>query len=163
MQCHNPDQCWQHDDNAGPQVHEAMVIEQFERDQFAVANGIHVVEVGRGFCRAKMEATDRHLNSLGMLHGGAIFTLADVAFAAAANACGDAAVSINAGVNYLRAGTAGTIWAEARQVSCSRKMAVFDVRVTDESGQTLAILHGLAYRLDPRSGSRKEKSERAGQ
>lgn len=61
------------------------IAEFFERDRFARENGIRVVEVRLGFARTEMTVEPRHLNSVGILQGGALFTLADLAFAVASN------------------------------------------------------------------------------
>ena len=59
------------------------IAEFFERDRFAQENGIRVAEVRLGFARTEMTVELRHLNSVGILQGGALFTLADLAFAVA--------------------------------------------------------------------------------
>ena len=54
-----------------------------------------------------MEISDIHLNSIGTVHGGALFTLADFTFALAANSHGIVTVAINANISYLKAVTEG--------------------------------------------------------
>ena len=59
--------------------------EFFKGDQFAARNNIELLEVANGNARAKMTLHPYHLNGLGTVHGGAIFTLGDFVFAAACN------------------------------------------------------------------------------
>ncbi len=59
-----------------------------DNDRFAEHTGIELVEVSKGYARAEMKVEEKHLNGLGLAHGGAIFTLADLAFAAACNSHG---------------------------------------------------------------------------
>ena len=66
----------------------------------------------------------QHLNGYRTVQGGAIFTLADFAFAAASNAHGTVAVAINVSINFLKAGTTGTLQAEAREVARNPKLAL---------------------------------------
>ena len=61
------------------------------RDKFGTYNGMEVVSVGKGMAVARFEVKPHHKNGLGTVHGGALFTLADLAFAAAAN-CADETV-----------------------------------------------------------------------
>ena len=87
-----------------------------------------------------------HLNGLGTIHGGAIFTLADFVFAAAANSHGTVAVAINANITFMKAASAGTLWAEAREVSKNFKIGTYVVDVKDDQGELVAQFQGLAYR-----------------
>ena len=72
--------------------------EFFKRDSFAEHCGIKLVEVSPGSARAEMEIKKEHLNGLNTVHGGAIFTLADLTVAAAANAYGMVTGAINVSI-----------------------------------------------------------------
>jgi acyl-CoA thioesterase len=87
-----------------------------------------------------------HLNGLGSVQGGAIFTLADYAFAAAANSHGTVAVAINVSITFMKAAATGTLWAEAREVSKNFKIGSYVVEVKDDQGDLVATFQGLAYR-----------------
>ena len=54
-------------------------------DRFASCTGVELLEIKPGYARARMLVTERHLNGGGVCQGGALFTLADLAFAAVAN------------------------------------------------------------------------------
>src|SRR5512138_1724135 len=84
----------------------------FKKDNFIVDVGIELLEVSPGYAKAKLEIEERHLNALKTVQGGALFTLADLAFAAAMNAHGNAAVVINANMSFVKAATEGTLIAE---------------------------------------------------
>jgi acyl-CoA thioesterase len=64
--------------------------------------GIEPLEVSEGGATTRMEVTSEHLNSLGTVHGSALFTLADFTFAVAANSHGRATVAINANISYMK-------------------------------------------------------------
>lgn len=87
----------------------------FKNDKFGEHVGIELLEVSVGSAKVKMEINDYHLNSHKTVHGGAIFTLADLAFAVASNSHGTIAASINANISYIKAATTGTLIAEAAQ------------------------------------------------
>lgn len=116
------------------------------RDRFARLLGIELLEVGPGYAKATMPVNDEHKNGLGIAHGGAVFSLADVAFAAASNSRGAAAVAINVSISYVCAGKEGLLTAEARETSLTPKLATYQVTITDEEGATLALFDGMVYR-----------------
>lgn len=117
----------------------------FENDKFAEYNGIKILEIQKGNARVKMDITENHLNGVGIVHGGAIFTLADLAFAAAANSHGNISVGINASISYMEAGTGKFLVAEAQEVSRNPKLSSYTVRITNENDNLVAIFQGMAY------------------
>lgn len=122
------------------------VIQFFKKDMFAVSSGIELLEVSPGYAKASMKIEEKHLNALRAVQGGAIFTLADLAFAAASNAYGSAAVGINANISFVKAATKGTLTAEARETSINPKISTYTVDITDDDGEVIAIFQGMAYR-----------------
>jgi acyl-CoA thioesterase len=117
-------------------------------DPFPVANGMELVELRPGFAKTAMTIEDRHLNNLGTVHGGAIFTLAAFAFGAAAKSGGRVAMGINTSLSFVRAARSGTLYAEAIEVSRSRRISTCSVRVTDDTGELIALFQGTAYVKD---------------
>jgi len=87
-----------------------------------------------------------HWNAVGIIQGGAIFTLADYAFAAASNSHGTVAVAINANITFMKALSAGRLVAEAREVSKNFKLGTYTVEVKDEQGDLVALFQGMVYR-----------------
>lgn len=122
-----------------------LIAKVFERDQFARANGIRVVQVQPGFARTEMTVEPRHLNSVGVLQGGALFTLADLAFAVASNSHGVVALACQADMTWFKAVTAGKLTATAEEIARTRKLSTCVVRITDEAGELVAQFKGLAY------------------
>ncbi|OPX71211.1 MAG: Thioesterase superfamily protein [Methanoregulaceae archaeon PtaB.Bin108] len=122
----------------------------FSKDTFARGAGIELLEVSPGRARVKMEVRDIHLNSHGTVHGGAIFTLADAAFALASNSHGIPAAAINASISYMKSARSGTLFADAVEYSKNPKLATYTVDVTDERGEKIAIFQGMVYRKTPR-------------
>ena len=117
----------------------------FERDRFAKEIGIEVLEVRPGFARTQMTVEPRHLNSIGILQGGALFTLADLAFAVASNSHGVVAVACQADITWFKAVQSGRLTATAEEISRTRKLSTCLIRVTDENGELVALFKGLAY------------------
>ncbi len=118
-----------------------------DNDRFAEHTGIELVEVSKGYARAEMKVEEKHLNGLGLAHGGAIFTLADLAFAAACNSHGIDAVAVNINISYFKPAKLGQILtAEAKEISLSRKLGNYNISVFNEDGQQIAAIQGTAFR-----------------
>ncbi len=120
--------------------------EFFKNDRYAAFTGVELLEAGPGLAKARMEIKDMHLNAGNMVQGGAIFTLADLTFAAAVNAYGHWAVSVETSIRYFKSVATGTLLAEAKAVHVHRKLATFEVRVTNEKEELIALFTATAYR-----------------
>jgi acyl-CoA thioesterase len=122
-------------------------VRQFvDRDRLAKHLGIEVLEHADGKAKARMAIREHHLNSAGMVHGGAIFALADAAFSAASNSRGTLAVAINASISYLKAACGGTLTAAAEEISLTPKLATYLIHVRDGEGNEIALFQGTVYR-----------------
>ncbi len=118
----------------------------FEKDAWAQEAGIELMEVSAGRAKVRMRIAGWHKNSHGTVHGGAIFTLADTAFALASNSHETPAAAINANISYVKAATGGTLYAEAAEFSLNPKIATYTVTVTDDAGEKIALFQGMVYR-----------------
>lgn len=116
-----------------------------KRDRFARHLGISLCEMQDGRAVATMSVGEEHTNGLGMVHGGALFSLADLAFAAASNSKGRVAVAINATISYIEAPQTDSLTAVAEEVSAGRKLATYSVTVSDGSERICAVFQGTAY------------------
>lgn len=117
-----------------------------EDDKLVSAFGIELLECRPGYGKAVMPLDTRQLNGAGIAHGGALFALADIAMALAANSDGALALTLNASISFLKAGSVAPFTAEAREVSASSRVAHYEVLVTDGNGEAVARLHGIAYK-----------------
>ena len=117
-----------------------------DNDRFAKHCGIELLEVTPGGAKAKMPLSELHWNGIKTVHGGAIFTLADFTFAAASNSREQIAVAVSATISYTKAAQTGALHAEAKEISLNRKLSTYLITITDDSGETVALFHGTAYR-----------------
>ncbi len=116
------------------------------QDKFARHNGIELLDVAPGWARVSMAIAPYHLNGAKTVHGGAIFTLADFAFAVASNSHGTLAMGITTSVSFVKSATKGTLYAEARELALNPKLASYHVIVTDDAGSVIALFQGTVYR-----------------
>lgn len=122
------------------------ILRFFENDRFADLSNIEVVSVSLGKATTQMEVEKMHLNGVGTVHGGALFTLADFTFALAANSHGRVTVAINANISYLKAVSSGLLTAEARELSSGGRIGSYTVDIYDEDHDLVAVFQGMAYR-----------------
>ena len=120
------------------------IIAMFKKDNFAKACGIEIMEVGPGFAKCTMEVTTGHLNGIGILMGGAIFTLGDFTFSLAANSHGIIAVTRDASITYIRKCSGGTVTAVATEISRNDKSGSYSVEITNDEDEIIAQINGTA-------------------
>lgn len=115
--------------------------EQFVKDLF-VSEGLGAVidEASYGYAKCSMEIEPRHCNALGIPMGGTVFTLADFAFAVAANQRGRDVVTQASQVTFLKSAKGKHLTAIAQQVKDGRRICFYEVKVTDELGTEVAFV-----------------------
>ena len=118
-----------------------------EKDTLAQLLGIEMQVVSDGYAKAVMPLREDLKNAGGTAHGGALFTLADAAFAAASNSYGSLAVAVNTSMTYLKPGLKGVLTAECKEISRGAKLATYRAEITDEAGSPLAVFQGTVYRI----------------
>jgi acyl-CoA thioesterase len=114
-------------------------------DRFAAHNDIRLVSVKKGLAIAEMTVTENHLNGVNIIQGGALFTLADFAFAAASNSHGRIAVATNANISFFKGVTSGKVTAVATELNSGKTLSNYTVEITDESGSKIAFFTGTAF------------------
>ena len=120
----------------------------FKNDQFASLAGVELLETGKGYAKARMEIKPIHLNAGGVCQGGAIFTLADFAFAVATNSHGRLTFSITSNINIFKSEKSGYLYASAKEVFDHKKLSHCEVQITNETGDLIATFNGSGYRKD---------------
>lgn len=114
------------------------VRERFSHDRFATANGAVIEEIAEGYAKCSMQIGNNHKNALGAVMGGAIFTLADFAFAVATNWQENPVVSLDASITFLGKAKGNTLIAEAKKIRSGRRTCCYMVEITDELGSQIA-------------------------
>jgi acyl-CoA thioesterase len=115
-------------------------------DNLAEALGMKVLELKDGYCKVSMKVEKIHTNALGFTHGGAVFSVADYAFAHACNYGDNVAVALQVSINFLRPSTEGDLLiAEAKRVSDGKTTGLYEVQVFKDN-KTVAFFTGLAFK-----------------
>ncbi len=124
----------------------AEVREIFGRDRFATENGAVIEEIGDLYARCSLLLIQSHRNALGAVMGGASFTLADFAFAVAANWQNPGVVSLSSNITFLGTAKGQSLIARARCVKDGRRTSYYRIDVEDELGNPVAAVTTTGYR-----------------
>lgn len=124
------------------------LLERISRDPYTQFLGATLEMVEPGYSRVALTVTQAMLNFHRITHGGIVFGLGDIAFAAASNAAGKKSVAQRVTVNFLKPTGAGDrLVAEAREVGSDGAIVQYDITVTEQkSGQLVASFQAQAYR-----------------
>lgn len=118
------------------------------RDQASKAIGAVLTGIGPGFASMTMTVRRDMLNGFGSCHGGLLFTLADAAFAYACNSRNEASVASGCSIEFLRPGRErACLTATAVERAQSGKSGIYDVTITDETGDVLALFRGKSLKI----------------
>lgn len=124
------------------------VREFFAKDRFATDNGAVIEQVGENSATVSMEIKEHHRNAVGIVMGGAIFTLADFAFAVASNHEDSGTVSLSANITFLKASKGNKLIAKAECVRNGRTTCYYRVTVTDDTGTLIAEVTTSGYKTN---------------
>jgi acyl-CoA thioesterase len=110
--------------------------------------GMTIEDMDKGYAVVNMVVSQHMLNGFPSCHGGMIFTLADSAFAFACNSENQIAVGAGCNIEYLRPGKEGdTLTATAQVKYQGKTTGTYDVEVTNQEQQIIALFRGKAHRL----------------
>lgn len=110
-----------------------------QKNNFSRLLGIKITQISEGFAQAEAEVTPDLLNPIGSLHGGLLYTIADIAGGGAASSHGDYVTTIEGSIHYLRAGLrTEKITATATELKRGKKILVYSLSIKDQDGAELA-------------------------
>ena len=120
-----------------------------KEDRFSQWLEIEVEEVTEGYSRIKMVIREEMINGLGIIHGGVTFSLADSAFAFACNNRNNLSVALDTSINFLKPVHVGdTLVAEAKEMHNGRSTGLYQVIITNQHQQQLALFKGTCFRTN---------------
>ena len=111
----------------------------FASDKYAMeATGIVIDEAGDDYSKVSVKINASHLSATGHVMGGVMFVLSDFAFAVATNTRGRMCVNTSSSIQYLFSPSDGTLFATARLVKSGKRIAFYEVDVTDDKGHDVS-------------------------
>lgn len=123
-------------------------VEFFKKDRFATEEaGIVIDEVSDGFSRVSMTVKDRHRAAHGGVMGGALFTLADFAFAVACNTPDSTTVTVSSSINFLNGAKSDELTAICRRIKNGKRVCFCETRITDSVGTLIATVSAVGSKI----------------
>lgn len=127
---------------------ERVAAAMWARDDASKGLGMRIVAVGPGHAEMSMTVRADMLNGHAICHGGFIFTLADSAFAFACNSYNLNTVASGCGIDFLAPAREGDVLtARAQERSAAGRTGVYDIEVTNQNGDKIALFRGKSYRI----------------
>jgi acyl-CoA thioesterase len=121
----------------------------FARDRASQALGMRITGVRPGWARVAMLVRADMVNGHGLCHGGMVFALGDSAFAFACNSYNESTVAAAASVDFLAAARAGDeLTAEASELWRTRRNGLYEIVISNQRGERIALFRGRSYRVD---------------
>jgi acyl-CoA thioesterase len=115
----------------------------WEEDKASQALGMSLIEIKPGYAVMSMPVRRDMANGHGMCHGGFMFLLADSAFAFACNSHNQRAVAAGAEIHFVAPAKVGDVLtAQASEQHRTARSGFYDVRVTDQNGELIALFRG---------------------
>jgi acyl-CoA thioesterase len=120
----------------------------YRADAHSRALGFELLEVRAGYARMRACVRPDFLNGHDICHGGLIFTLGDSTFAFACNSHNRKTVASGCTIEFLRPVHGGdTLTAEAVEQTLNGRTGIYDIRVTNRAGETVAMLRGKSAQI----------------
>ena len=120
-----------------------------EKDLFSKWMGIERLEEREGYCKLKMIIRPEMCNGFGIAHGGITYSFADSALAFASNSHGRHAVSLETSISHIKPiRVPDVIIATTTEKNLSDKIAIYEIEITTENGQLVALFKGTVFRKE---------------
>lgn len=120
----------------------------FANDAAAQFLGMEFLAVGPGYAKMQMSVMPQMLNGFKICHGGLITTLADTAFAYACNSNNEQTVASGLAIEFVApAYEDDLLIAEAQELTAKGRTGVYDIRITKNTGELVALMRGKSYRI----------------
>ncbi|WP_417590776.1 hydroxyphenylacetyl-CoA thioesterase PaaI [Owenweeksia hongkongensis] len=125
----------------------AIVDKMYNGDAFSQWLGIERIEEKAGYSKLKMTVREEMTNGFKIAHGGITYSLADSALAFASNSHGRQAVSIETSISHTKPVHIGdVITAEAIELNLTNATGIYDIKVTNQNNEVVALFKGTVYR-----------------
>jgi len=126
----------------------SQIRERFSLDLYATeATSISIDEAGEHYAKCSLTVERKHLNAMGGVMGGVIFTLCDFAFAIASNGVNDLAMTMSTNISYLSQPKGHRLIAKTSLVRDGKTTCCYEVRVTDELDTAVALAVFNGYKI----------------
>jgi len=120
--------------------------EHVEKEPYVRFLDIKILELKPGYSVTRMTAREEHNNLHSTTHGGAIFSLMDVAFGSSANSYGIVTVALNIDINYIRPSLPGDVLtATATEVNRGKTVGTYNIIVRNDKDKIIASSQCIGF------------------
>jgi len=124
-----------------------IVNKMYNNDAFSQWLGIRIIKIDTGMAELSMTVRDEMTNGFKVAHGAITYALADSALAFASNSHGKQSLSIETSISHTRTVRPGDVLgAKATELNISSKLGIYEVRVSNQEGKTVALFKGTVFR-----------------
>ncbi len=117
-------------------------------DRATLGLGMQILGIGPGTATLSMAVREDMLNGHDICHGGFMATLADSTFAFACNSYNELTVASGFAVDFLAPARLGDVLtARCSEVSKSGRTGVYDVELSNQRGERVAVFRGRSYTM----------------
>lgn len=130
---------------------------------FAKEIGLKMTCLREGYATGELEIREQHINPIGSVHGGVLFTMTDTIGGAAAVSRGRWSTTVSGDIHYVNpAINCKKLYGEAREIKDGKRVSVHEVTITDESKRVIAVATMTFFYVDVevRDPQDKEKTNR---
>ncbi len=127
---------------------ERMIKQKNELEGFGKEVGVKIVDISEGYAKCEIEIDERHLNPGKSVHGGCIYTLADIVGGVAAWSRGNYVVTTSGSINYLNPAIGcNKLIGIAREIKYGKTLCVYDIEILDENNRMIARVTNEYYNM----------------
>lgn len=130
------------------EVAEAVRDGMWANDRASKSLGMEILAIGPGSAVLSMKVREDMVNGHDICHGGFMATLADSTFAFACNSYNELTVASGFSVDFLAPARIGDVLtARCIEISKSGRTGVYDVELSNQRGERVAVFRGKSYTL----------------
>lgn len=120
------------------QIQKIMEYRQRE-NHFGNLIGMTIAEASDGYARGELKIRPEHLNPLGTVHGGCLYTLADSIGGTASATRGTITPTVSSDMHFLNpAKDTDKLICEAREIKRGRTISVYAIEIRSDAGKLIA-------------------------
>lgn len=113
----------------------------FAKDKYAMSiTGIEIEEVNGHYVRCSLKLDERHMNAVGHVMGGVMFTMADFIFAVATNLNQPVTVTTVSQISYLGSPKGNILYGESKLLKDGRRNCFYEISIKDNLGNPVAVV-----------------------
>ncbi len=118
----------------------------FQKDLYATeATGIEILEARAGYAKCALKIEAKHKNAVGQVMGGVFFTMADFAFAIAANFDQPTTVTQSSQIVFLSPAKGSVLYAETERIRGGKRTCFYKILISDDLGTPIAYVTTSGY------------------